>query len=58
LTKKGLVSVLVIKPITGSAAYAELAAKAMTDNINLGALNFMRSPEGELGSSAHVCAAS
>ena len=41
-TKKGLVSVLVIKPITGSAAYALPAANAKAVNINLGVFNFIK----------------
>jgi hypothetical protein len=42
LTKKGLVSVLVIKPMTGSAAYALLAATAKADKISFFAFNFIK----------------
>ena len=49
LTKNGLVSVLVIKPMTGSAAYALVAASTTADSISLGAIDFIESPEDLMG---------
>ena len=42
-TKKGLVSVLVIRPITGSAAKADAAARLKVERVRMVVIFFMRS---------------